>query len=245
MRSYSSFGIGGNPSSASSIVFSRGVRSSRGRVLTEKDVIIPVTCNSGTVENGEECDDGNNRDFDGCSSDCLIETGSCGDGIVQKLLGEQCETALLSPSLPYSCNGHCRFYSFFCGNGTLEDGEDCDDGAQNSNQPDESCRTDCSEARCGDAIMDPLIEECDDGNNVGNDGCSRSCLIERSASTVQGQIFDLPLPLQQTPSGTILPALTASTLPPQNTSSGPASIAIMAAGAASGIALIRRKRRKD
>ena len=40
-------------------------------------------------ESLEECDDGNFRDEDGCSSSC--EREECGDGVVQAGLGEQCD----------------------------------------------------------------------------------------------------------------------------------------------------------
>lgn len=36
------------------------------------------------------------------------------------------------------------------------------------------CRTDCTIPKCGDFIMDGG-EVCDDGNNVGGDGCSANC----------------------------------------------------------------------
>ncbi len=43
---------------------------------------IVSTCGDGILDQCEACDDGNNIDCDGCSSDCLlIETG-CGDGVV-------------------------------------------------------------------------------------------------------------------------------------------------------------------
>ncbi|MCP4246278.1 MAG: DUF4215 domain-containing protein, partial [bacterium] len=38
-------------------------------------------CGNGIIEAGEECDDGNNTDGDGCSVECLIEPEPfCGDG---------------------------------------------------------------------------------------------------------------------------------------------------------------------
>ncbi|MBU0458718.1 DUF4215 domain-containing protein, partial [Patescibacteria group bacterium] len=39
----------------------------------------------------EECDDGNNKDFDGCNANCFLEFGFCGDGIIQRALGETCD----------------------------------------------------------------------------------------------------------------------------------------------------------
>jgi len=39
-----------------------------------------ITCSNGKKDAGEECDDGNILDGDGCNSTCLEETGwSCAD----------------------------------------------------------------------------------------------------------------------------------------------------------------------
>jgi cysteine-rich repeat protein len=46
-------------------------------------------CGNGMIEYGEECDDGNTRNNDGCDSTCRYEY--CGDGVVQAPLGEQCD----------------------------------------------------------------------------------------------------------------------------------------------------------
>jgi cysteine-rich repeat protein len=46
-------------------------------------------CGNGISNAGEECDDGNNVDGDGCSARCLKEF--CGDGVRQAGLGEQCD----------------------------------------------------------------------------------------------------------------------------------------------------------
>jgi cysteine-rich repeat protein len=41
------------------------------------------------VRRGEECDDGNNRNGDGCSSNCKIEDPVCGNGVIE--FNEQCD----------------------------------------------------------------------------------------------------------------------------------------------------------
>lgn len=46
-------------------------------------------CGDGKVDQGEECDDGNTANDDGCNAECKYEY--CGDGIVQPALGEQCD----------------------------------------------------------------------------------------------------------------------------------------------------------
>lgn len=46
-----------------------------------------TSCGNGVVDSGEECDDGNNVDADGCNTSCTTPT--CGNGIVD--LGEDCD----------------------------------------------------------------------------------------------------------------------------------------------------------
>lgn len=62
-----------------------------------------------------------------------------------------------------------------CGNGVLDVGEECDNGASNGSAPD-ACRTDCRRARCGDAVRD-TGEACDDGNAVEGDACDTNCTV--------------------------------------------------------------------
>ena len=140
-------------------------------------------CGDGVLSDGEECDDSNRRDNDGCSSTCALEIGICGDGVVQTLLGEQCEQSTHDPRLSYSCL-RCRFLSRTCGDGTVDAGEECDRGPLNSSSPNSVCRPDCSSSRCGDGIIDSA-EECDDSNRLQRDGCDRFCRIERPGSIPQ------------------------------------------------------------
>src|SRR6185437_15050890 len=48
----------------------------------------------------------------------------------------------------------------FCGNGTLDPGEDCDDGANNSDIVPGACKTNCTRSHCGDGKVD-TGEQCD------------------------------------------------------------------------------------
>ncbi|MFA7169445.1 MAG: DUF4215 domain-containing protein [Candidatus Paceibacterota bacterium] len=51
---------------------------------------IPLSiCGNGKIESGEECDDGNKTDNDGCSSSCKKETSVCGNGKTES--GEACD----------------------------------------------------------------------------------------------------------------------------------------------------------
>ena len=219
-------------------------------------------CGNGTLERPEECDDSNRRDDDGCNSVCLLEIGICGDGVVQSLLGEQCEQSLHNSSLPYSCIG-CLFLSTNCGDGKIDIGEECDDGQRNSTSPDATCRPNCHVSSCGDGVLDSA-EICDDGNRLKGDGCDRFCRLEElkksevAAMTVQDivfptsqtfptpQIFNFPqypnyqqLPYQL-PYAQLQPLI--QTQGPVG-DTGPAAVAVIGAGAAGGLAWIRRRRR--
>ena len=58
-----------------------------------------------------------------------------------------------------------------CPNGSIDPGEECDDGNQGSG---DGCRANCTREECGDGIEDPG-EECDDGDDDDDDACSNSC----------------------------------------------------------------------
>ena len=69
-----------------------------------------------------------------------------------------------------------------CGNGTLEGGEQCDDG--NTTVCDgcsDTCQTETGPVCCGDGMVEPP-ETCDDGNTVPGDGCSDTCTMEPLAN---------------------------------------------------------------
>jgi cysteine-rich repeat protein len=63
-----------------------------------------------------------------------------------------------------------------CGDGAIEPGEACDDGAANGSY--EHCRADCGGPgpSCGDGAVDGP-EECDDGNGSDNDACLGTCRL--------------------------------------------------------------------
>lgn len=57
-----------------------------------------------------------------------------------------------------------------CGDGHVDPGESCDDGAANSDSAPDACRTDCRHSYCGDSVLDSG-EECD-GNNLNSKHCT-------------------------------------------------------------------------
>jgi cysteine-rich repeat protein len=78
------------------------------------------TCGNGTLEGEEQCDDGNLLSDDGCSQLCLTEAAgvSCGDGIIQASLGEECE---YTPGAAGSrrCRKDCTLSCFTCQSGPV------------------------------------------------------------------------------------------------------------------------------
>ena len=124
-----------------------------------------AVCGNGTVEAGEQCDDGNASNNDACLNTCT--TASCGDGFVQTGV-EECDDA--NGSNTDACTNACD--NAACGDGFIQPGEDCDDG--NATNTD-ACTNACDNARCGDGIVRGGFEQCDDGNNVDDDGCTNAC----------------------------------------------------------------------
>jgi MYXO-CTERM domain-containing protein len=70
-----------------------------------------------------------------------------------------------------------------CGNGTLDPGEQCDNGPANSDTQPNACRTDCTLPRCGDQVVD-TGEQCDRGPNNGTGSCQANCTLASSSTLV-------------------------------------------------------------
>jgi cysteine-rich repeat protein len=127
------------------------------------------SCGDGELQLGEQCDDGNAVDCDGCSSTCVAEDG-CGDGSLCE--SEECDDGNLVDC--DGCSPECVLESgWVCGDGDINEqcGEQCD-------PPGELCDDDCLRVPvCGDGVLEG-DEECDDGNLADCDGCSGSCVLE-------------------------------------------------------------------
>lgn len=123
----------------------------------------PEGCGDGAISGDEECDDWNLTSDDGCSSSCTHEPGFT------------CEVVGVM-SLPETGGQRTvGCVSFACGDGSLDPGEECDDGADNDDYSPDACRADCTLPRCGDFIEDSG-ELCDDGSANGLPGfCSTTC----------------------------------------------------------------------
>ncbi len=156
-------------------------------------VCVPAGCGNGVRETGELCDDGNNRDGDGCSARC-DSSELCGNGIKDTPLGEQCDDGNLADG--DDCQHDCLLPR--CGDGVVDVAlaEACDDGAANGDLADAACRTDCQPRRCGDGIADLLAGEiCDDRNQGAGDGCTPDCLSDETCGNgvldrITGEVCD-------------------------------------------------------
>jgi cysteine-rich repeat protein len=67
-----------------------------------------------------------------------------------------------------------------CGDGKVEGGEECDEGADNAD--DGACTTLCKPPGCGDTLLQPG-EACDDGNAASDDGCV-ACVVPRTCAEI-------------------------------------------------------------
>lgn len=67
-----------------------------------------TACGNGDLDSGEDCDDNNKINCDGCSADCKKEIGYiCGDGIVNADCGEECDGSD-NKLCPGKCKSNCK-----------------------------------------------------------------------------------------------------------------------------------------
>ena len=199
-------------------------------------------CGNGILDGTEECDDGNRRDGDGCSSLCSIEG--------------------VKAAAPRSV----------CGNGIREEGEGCDAGTQNSNSPGAVCRPNCALPRCGDSIRDinESCDDGNTMDKDGCDRYCRTETKVLAQSEVNQETINkkpetsqqpnsqtaqqliqfpyaqFPTPYAQFPTPQPYPYASLQPLiqqAPQTTQSGPAAVAAIGAGAAAGWSWMRRRKK--
>ncbi len=132
----------------------------------------PGLCGNGQVDPGEQCDDGNRLDHDGCDGRCRVE-GFCGNGAVEPM--EECDDGNFEDG--DGCDARCQVERG-CGNGRLEVFEECDDdNLVDGDGCNALCMDEVPGAECGNAILE-RGEGCDDGNTEDGDGCDAACMRE-------------------------------------------------------------------
>jgi fibro-slime domain-containing protein len=176
----------------------------------------PGVCGDGALDPGEECEDGNRMNGDGCSSVCELECAPedepctevvCGDGILG--VGETCDdrndrsddgcssSCAIEPGYVCPVPGAACERAPSCGDGVIGVGESCDDGAMASR---DGCSSTCAiedgfDCQGMPSVCSPTTcgngtvqggESCDDGNALPFDGCSTGCRLEPTCTPGMG-----------------------------------------------------------
>lgn len=117
----------------------------------------------------------------------IVVDSNLGSGNFQTSAQAKCclYNQLLVPSVIFLDElGICTIFPV-CGNGILEPGEPCDDGANGDNC--DGCTDTCTIPTCGDGIT-CTPEECDDNNMIDCDGypgsCSSTCTLQTCGNNV-------------------------------------------------------------
>lgn len=178
-----------------------GQTCGNGLVCTAGKCVAPgQVCGNGKLEMGESCDDGNATPGDGCETNCTFtcktaatdcpaapacQSAVCtdvtaGGSKVGQKCGTQANAALEGMSgpgcaAPSTCkSGACSAPGAVCGNGTVEQGESCDFGAQNGAGTgcETNCTPSCAKApdTCPDANVCNGVEACADVTVGGSTG---------------------------------------------------------------------------
>ena len=144
---------------------------------------------------------------DGTTGECRTCAAYCDDSTGEAYL-YQCngDMLLIEKPCPDGCNAHHNGCAErLCGNGTVEDDEECDEGRLDSERGEPlyvdvngipmggfnnygGCMANCKFApRCGDGILQ-ANEKCDDGNLEGGDGCEANCVDITPGYECSGEI---------------------------------------------------------
>lgn len=172
------------------------------------DVLTAPTVTGPTGATGHVCDDGASCFGRACD---VSEDGTAPEhGICEALGYDQAISVTWGggpgesdPAMPHAYNWSCVDFDCTLGSNVFDRDncsagemlasiqclggftEQCDDGAANADVPGAACRTTCLVPHCGDGVTDAdLDEECDDGNDVADDGCSLICRLPQCGDAV-------------------------------------------------------------
>ncbi|MDX9721041.1 MAG: hypothetical protein RBU37_09840, partial [Myxococcota bacterium] len=165
---------------------------------------IAPSCGDGVTDSGEQCDAGelnSDTQANACRTSCM--SAGCGDGVIDS--AEVCDGENLGSATcanidqgfsggTLACAATCDAFDtalcegtpLTCGNGRIDDGEDCDNGEENSDELADACRTNCTNPGCGDGVVD-TGEGCDTGlenSDSEPDACRTTCQPASCGDTV-------------------------------------------------------------
>jgi cysteine-rich repeat protein len=86
-----------------------------------------------------------------------------------------------------------------CGNGSLDPGEDCEDG---NGTDGDGCDSNCTATGCGNGVT-TAGEECDDGNLADGDCCSSTCTLTVDEELVPAAARGSKVLVKEDPSGAL------------------------------------------
>jgi cysteine-rich repeat protein len=127
-------------------------------------------CGNGCIEPGEECDDADTANGDGCDEDCAEE--NCWNCSTGQVTGDSIP-AVCEGGGPSQCEEDASCSE--CGNNEIEAGEQCDDGdtvSQDCCSP--TCQYVSGGSACPNGIFCDGAETCDGSGNC-NDGADPTC----------------------------------------------------------------------
>lgn len=199
---------------------SSGMRCAEGSCLFGS-----LLCGDGVVQAGEACDDANFNEQDQCTTACLLPLGQACTHATQ------CSSTICSGGACTPCRADAE-----CSGGMR-----CAVGL---------CLTDAQMAMlpniCGNGLLEQG-EQCDDGNGKYGDGCTPSCAVGNgpSRSEVAANVsVQLPFSGDNAGGGQWPGEVDGSIHGGAGdglADTGPATVAVMAAGAAAGSAWVRRR----
>jgi plastocyanin len=144
-------------------------------------------CTNGEVEGGEDCDDGNEDDGDGCANDCTEETGFECAGTKPTVCTniDECDAATDNCDENAGCTDTPGSFTCACNDGYVGDGLTCDDIDECMDELDD-CSDDadcantggsftcaCHDGFLGDGVECEDIDEC--GENVDDCDVNAEC----------------------------------------------------------------------
>lgn len=145
---------------------------------------LSLLCKGGVWTESTVCESGENCDQ--ATGVCTPILAECEGKIADQLYcGEgdtvfRCGPDLVSTEEVEKCVGKCVASAasgscapITCGDGKLQEPEECDDG--NDDETD-ACTNACTDAKCGDGSVWKDHEACDDGNDKSDDDCLATCV---------------------------------------------------------------------